>query len=203
MRQADFISKDDLCKNLGLSAGEPLILVVQHPVTTQVGKASDQMRETLEALVEVGHEAVVIYPNADAGGRAIIETIKQYEGYRFIKLFKNLPYLTFLSLMRAAAVMIGNSSAAIVDAPLFGLPAINIGIRQEGRQRGVNIFDVPHRREDIIKAIKEALADKELRAKLQQETNPYNVGRDGAERIADILSTMEINESLLQKRLTY
>ena len=112
MRQADFIPKNKLYNNLGLDPDKPVILVVQHPVTTQVEKAPEQIRQTMEALVELGEQAVVIYPNADAGGRAMIEVIKEYEDYPSIKVIKNLPYLTFVSLMKVADVMVGNSSSA-------------------------------------------------------------------------------------------
>lgn len=203
MHEDDSIAKKKLCKSLGLDADKPIILVLQHPVTTQVERACEQMRETMEALIELRQQVVIIYPNADSGGKAMIEVIKEYGNYRFIKTFKNLPYLTFISLMKAADVMVGNSSAAIVDAPLFGIPAVNIGIRQEGRERGANITDVSHKKEEIGGAIKEILTNGEFRINLQQAANPYDVERNGAEKVASILSGEEINEKLLQKRVTY
>ena len=110
--------------------------MVQHPVTTQVEEAPEQMGQTLQAIVEFQYPTIVIYPNSDAGGRRMIEIIKQYEGYSFIKTFKSLPRREYLSLMKVASVMVGNSSSGIIDAPSLGLPAVNIGIRQEGRERG-------------------------------------------------------------------
>lgn len=203
MPEADFIPKEKLCKNLDLNPDKPLILVVQHPVTTQVESAPKQMRETMEALVELKEQAVVIYPNADAGGRAIIEVIKEYGNYPFIRAFKNLPYLTFLSLMKIVDIMVGNSSAAIVDTSLFGLPAVNIGVRQEGRERGANIIDTSHKKEKIITAVKKALNDMDFKRLLKQASNPYDVEGSSAKRVADILSTIKIDEKLLQKKLTY
>lgn len=203
MGEADFTPKNELCKKLGLNPTKLLILVVQHPVTTQAKNAPEQMRATMEALVELGEQAVIVYPNADAGGRAMIEVIKEYENCPFIKTFKNLPYLTFMSLMKSADVMVGNSSAAIVDAPLFGLPAVNIGIRQEGRERTANIIDAPHEREKIVTAIRKAMDDEVFQRNLKQASNPYDVERNGAEKIANILGTIEIDNNLLQKKLTY
>jgi UDP-N-acetylglucosamine 2-epimerase (non-hydrolysing)/GDP/UDP-N,N'-diacetylbacillosamine 2-epimerase (hydrolysing) len=203
MREADFTNRVELCLNLDLDAKEPILIVIQHPVTIQVGRAHEQMRETMEALVEVKKQAVVIYPNADAGGRAMIDVIKEYSNFSFIKTFKNLPYLTFNSLMKAADVIIGNSSAAIVDAPLFGLPAVNIGSRQESRERAANVFDVSHKKGEIVKAIQRILGDEELRERLQKAPNPYDVEGKGAQEIVKVLSTMDVNERLLQRNLTY
>jgi UDP-N-acetylglucosamine 2-epimerase (non-hydrolysing)/GDP/UDP-N,N'-diacetylbacillosamine 2-epimerase (hydrolysing) len=203
MSQADLVPKEKLYKKLGLNPDEPLILVVQHPVTTQVESAPLQMRETMEALVELNEQAIVIYPNADAGGRGMIEVIKEYENYPFIKTFKNLPYLTFVSVLKVTSVMIGNSSSAIFESPLFGIPVINIGIRQIGRERGNNVIDIPHSKTEIIRAIRKALADEEFRKAVKGSVNPFDTERKGAQKIADIVSEIRIDEKLLQKRLIY
>ena len=203
MSQTDLVPKEKLYEKLGLNPDEPLILVVQHPVTTQVESAPQQMRETMEALVKLNEQAVVIYSNADAGGRAMIEVIKEYKNYTFIKTFKNLPYLTFMSLMKNAGVIVGNSSAAIVDTSLFGIPAVNIGIRQQGRERGANIIDCPPKKEKIIKSVKKALNDTDFKRLLKHVSNPYDVEKEGVKRIADVLNTVKIDDKLLQKKLVY
>jgi GDP/UDP-N,N'-diacetylbacillosamine 2-epimerase (hydrolysing) len=203
MHEADFIPKEELCKKLDLNPDKPLILVVQHPVTTQVESAPEQMRDTIEALVELNEQAVVIYPNADAGGRAMIEVFKEYENYPFIKTFKNLPYLTFVSLLKITSVMIGNSSSAIFESPLFDIPVINIGIRQIGRERGNNAIDVPHSKKEIIRAVRKALADEEFRKAVKESVNPFDIEMKGVQKIVAVLKEIKIDEKLLQKRLTY
>ncbi len=203
MHEADFIPKEELCKNLDLNPDKPLILVVQHPVTTQVESAPEQMRETMEALVELNEQAVVIYPNADAGGRAMIEVIKEYADYPFLKTFMNLPYLAFVSLLKITSVMIGNSSSAIFESPLFGIPVINISIRQIGRERGNNVTDVPHTKKEIVRAVRKALADEEFRKAVKESVNPFDIERKGAQKIVAVLSELKIDEKLLQKRLSY
>jgi UDP-N-acetylglucosamine 2-epimerase (non-hydrolysing)/GDP/UDP-N,N'-diacetylbacillosamine 2-epimerase (hydrolysing) len=203
MAKKDFIPKDKLCKKLGLSPNRPILLVLQHPVTTEVEKAGEQMRETMDALVELGEQTVIIYPNADAGGREMIKVIRQYENYQFFKIFKNFPYRTFLSLMKISTVMVGNSSSAIIEAPLFGVPAVNIGKRQEGRERGSNVIDVPHEKKAIVKAVKNALEDSEFRRRISKSQNPFNIVRKGGIKIANILSKVKIDNKLLQKTLTY
>jgi UDP-N-acetylglucosamine 2-epimerase len=144
----------------------------------------------------------VIYPNADAGGRAMIEVIKKYEGIRFIKAFRSLPRDKYLALMSAASVMVGNSSSGIIEAPSFRLPVVNIGIRQEGRDRAENVIDVGHDKEKIKAAIRKALDDKKFLSKVKNCLNPYGDGK-ASERIVAILRKTEITSDLLRKRITY
>jgi len=191
-----------LAGKFGLDLSKPLILLVQHPVTTQVENGPEQMRETLEAVVAIGYPTILIYPNADAGGRRMIMVIKEYEKYPFIKTFKSLPRNEYLSLMKVAGVLVGNSSSGIVDAPSSGLPAVNIGIRQEGRERGKNVIDVEHNKTEIIKAIKKALTDGEFLREVKKCKSPYGDGK-ASQRIAEILSSVEITPQLIQKKITY
>ncbi|MGA7678078.1 MAG: UDP-N-acetylglucosamine 2-epimerase [Dehalococcoidia bacterium] len=196
------IPTKQLAERFHLDLSQPLILVVQHPVTLQVDNAAEQMRETLEAVVEIGYPTVLIYPNSDAGGRSMIEVIRQYEGHPFIKTFKSLPRKEYLSFMKCASVIVGNSSSGIIDAPTLGLPAVNIGIRQEGRERGKNVIDVGHDKHEIVEAIEKALNDKGFIAEVKKCESPYGDGKTGP-RIARILSEIGITPQLLQKRITY
>ena len=196
------IPAESLSEKLELDLSQPSILVVQHSVTTQVDEAPHQMRATLEAIAELGHLAIVIYPNSDAGGRSIIEVIKEYERCSFIKTFENIPRKEYLSLMRIASVLVGNSSSGIIDASSLGLPAVNIGIRQEGRERGNNVIDVRHNKREIINAIERSLTDKEFLKEVKKCENPYGDGK-ASQRIAEILSEIEITPQLLQKKITY
>jgi len=203
LAKRDFIQKDELCKKLRLNSKEPILLVAQHPVTTEALKAPEQMEQTMKALVELGEQAVIIYPNVDAGGRRMIRIIEKYSKHRFFRIFKNLPYLTFISLMRVSSAIVGNSSCAIVEAPLFGVPAVNIGVRQKGRERGGNVLDVPHRKDSIVKVVKKLVSDRHLARRIRKAPNPFDVERQGASKIANVLARTKINEKLLRKRLTY
>ena len=198
----DLLSSESLARQLGLDLSRPLILLVQHPVTTQVDEAAAQMKETLDAVTEVGHRTVLIYPNSDAGGRSMIEVINEYESNHSIKAFKSLPRPEYLSLMKAASVLVGNSSSGMIDAPSFGLPVVNIGIRQEGRERGLNVIDVQHDKREIIKAIEKAVTDKEFLAQANSGGNPYGDGK-ASQRIVKVLTEVEITPGLLQKKITY
>ncbi|MBN2186835.1 MAG: UDP-N-acetylglucosamine 2-epimerase (hydrolyzing) [Dehalococcoidia bacterium] len=196
------IPAEDLARRLQLDLSQPLILLVQHSVTTQADDAPQQIKETLQAVVELGHPTILIYPNSDAGGRRMIQVISEHGKYPFIKTFKSLPHKEYLSLMKAASLMMGNSSSGIVEAPSFGLPVINIGIRQLGRERGENVINVGHDKQEIIEAVEKALTDKDFLKEVKKCDNPYGDGKT-APRIAEILSKTEITPELIQKKPTY
>jgi len=187
-----------LYRKYRLNSSLPVVLAIQHPVSVEIKRAARQMKDTLQALEELKCQAIVIYPNADAGGRAMIRVIKQYKNNPLIRAYKNIPRADYLGLMKIAAAMVGNSSSAIIEAPYFKLRAVNIGTRQFGRERAGNIIDANYGKENIKAALKKALRA----GRLKKCVSPY--GRTGtAERIAAILATLRINEKLLQKRMSY
>lgn len=196
------LSKKDISSMLSLDPDKEIILLVQHPVTTEYEQVEKQIRETMEALIEIGEQTVVIYPNADAGGKKIIEVIEQYRKYPFIRIFKSLGHEEYLSLMRVADVMVGNSSSGIIESSSFGLPVVNIGSRQKGRLRAENVIDAESSKESILKSIKTALYDENFRKVAEECTNPYGDGNAG-KRIVSILENLEINSKLLQKKISY
>lgn len=195
-------SPAELSKKYGLDLSEPILLVLQHPVVTEADEATDQIKETLNAIVDLKHQTIIIYPNADAGGRRMIKVIKKYEKYPFIKSFKSIPYTDYLGLMKIASVMIGNSSSGIIEAPSFHLPVVNIGTREKGRERSTNVIDVRHNKGEIVKAIKKAFYDKKFRDKVKKCKNPYGDGK-ASQRIVKVLSKVEVTPKLLQKKITY
>jgi GDP/UDP-N,N'-diacetylbacillosamine 2-epimerase (hydrolysing) len=196
------IPKEQLIKRFSLKSDEPLLLVTQHPVTTQSENAAKEMRITLEALAELEMQTILIYPNSDAGGRSMIEVIKEYEPLPFLHTFKSLSHIEYLSLMKIASALVGNSSSGIIEASSFHLPVVNIGIRQEGRQHANNVINVIHDKTKIIDAINKALHDETFKQKVRGCVNPYGDGKAGV-RIAEVLAEIEINNALLQKRITY
>jgi GDP/UDP-N,N'-diacetylbacillosamine 2-epimerase (hydrolysing) len=186
----------------GLSLSKPVLLVLQHSVVAEAEDAANQIRETLEAVKELKQQTVIIYPNADAGGRRMIKIIRQHEENPFVKAFKSVPHEDYLGLMKLASVMIGNSSSGIIEAPSFGLPVVNIGTRQMGRQRAGNVVDVGYDRKDIIGALKKALYDKDFIERVKHCKNPYGDGKAG-KRIARFLAEATLGSKLLEKRMTY
>ncbi|MCW3975768.1 MAG: UDP-N-acetylglucosamine 2-epimerase [Candidatus Bathyarchaeota archaeon] len=198
----DIIEPTELSKKYDLDLSKPILLVIHHPVILEFDNAPSQIRETLEAISELKYQTILVYPNADAGGRRMIEVIKEYEKSPFIKTIESIPYREFLSLMNIANAMVGNSSSGIIEAPSFGLPVVNIGSRQDGRQRSTNVIDVGYNRKGIKAAIKKALYDEDFKRKAKECKNPYGNGKASI-RIADILSKIKIDKELLQKRFTW
>ena len=181
---------------------EPLLLVVQHPVTEEFGDGVEQMRETLEAVCELAYQTVLIFPNNDAGSDDLRLMIEQYHR-PFMRVERNLSREAYAGLMRSASALVGNSSSGLIEAPAFHLPAVNIGNRQRDRARGSNVIDAPYDRVAIVEAIRTALSP-EFRDKVQSADDSPYVG-DGrvSERIVEILKTIPLDESLLRKQLAY
>lgn len=200
--EAKKISNEEVVKKFNLNPKKPIILVIQHPTSINSGDAGREMRETLNAIAELKHQTVLIYPNADAGSKEMIKVIQGYKKFPFIKTFRSLSSFDYLSLMNVASAMVGNSSSGIIEASSFGLPVINIGLRQRGRKKTKNVIDVDHNKKEIKSAIEKALYDKSFRAMAKNYKNPYGDGKTGI-RIADILSKIKINRKLLQKKITY
>lgn len=180
----------------------PVILVLQHPVTIDVSAPEFQMKQTMDAIRELNEQSIVIYPNADAGGRAMIAEIKKYENDPNIRIFPSIAHHDFLSLLRIASVLVGNSSSGIIEAPSFGVPVVNTGTRQKGRQRGENIIDCGNNKDEIKAAIRYALYDKKFKERAKKAKNPYGDGKS-SNKIVDILEKTQITPDLLKKRMMY
>jgi GDP/UDP-N,N'-diacetylbacillosamine 2-epimerase (hydrolysing) len=198
----NLFDKQELEKKLKIELQKPFILLVQHSVTTEPEDAGKQIRETLEAIKELKYQTIAIYPNSDTGGREIIRKIDEYsKKFSFIKNFKSLSHKEYLSLMKYANIMIGNSSSGIIESSSFKLPVINIGIRQEGRERTDNVIDVKPDKQQILSAVKKALSN-EFKELISNCRNPYGNGK-AAEIIVNTLSKIKIDKNLLQKKITY
>ncbi len=194
--------KKELEKKLKIRLQKPFILLLQHSVTTEAEDAGKQIIETLEAIKKLEIQTIVIYPNSDTGGRVIIKKIDEYsKKFSFIETFKSLSHKEYLSLMKYADVMVGNSSSGIIESSSFKLPVINIGIRQEGRERSNNVIDVKPDKQQILNAIEKVLS-KEFKESISQCKNPYGNG-NAAEIITKTLSELKINKDFLQKKITY
>lgn len=180
--------------------GRPLVLVLQHPVTEEAHLSGEQMRATLEAVLDCDCHAVVVYPNNDAGSLPLQRAIESVRSPR-LHVERSLSRPLFASLMAAADAMVGNSSSGILEAPSFGLPAVNLGRRQEGRLQGANVLNAPHRKDEIAAALRRALSP-EFRRQAGLRPNPYGDGRS-SQRILAILKETPIDEKLLIKRMTY
>lgn len=194
-------SPASIAQRFSLDLKKPFVLVVQHPVTEQAASAGEQMVATMEAVASLGLQAVVIYPNSDAGSIAVQECIERHRTVN-IRVERSVSRDIYAGLLSTASVIIGNSSSGIIEAPTFALPAVNIGRRQEGRIQGRNVINVlEHESRAITAALKKALS-KGFRDSLKGIENPYGDGQ-ASKRISKVLESMPINERLLLKKRTH
>src|SRR3989344_379879 len=184
----------ELKRAVGIDTSRPFILIIQHPVTTEVEKASQQIKTTLAAVKAVGLPALLLYPNNDAGGQAILQEI---EGTK-VRYVPTVPYQVFANLLRRATVLVGNSSTGIHEAATFRIPVVNIGSRQAGRLRPENVIDVPNESEKIRKAIETALSDSDFKEIVGRCKNPYGDGKS-APRIIKVLKEISLTPELIAK----
>ena len=198
------LSTEELSQRLGfhLDDDEPLLVVIQHVISTEIDHAYRQMRQTLEAVADLGLKTVLSYPNTDAGGQQMIRAIREFESLPNLFTAKNIPRLEFVNLFRSASCLLGNSSAGILEAPILKLPVVNVGNRQKGRLHAENVTFVPHEKNAIIDAVRRAVFDPGYRAVVEHCSNPYGDGQS-AKKIAEILAMTEINDQLLIKDITY
>lgn len=195
-------SKKELFKKYHLDQNEITFLVVQHPLTTLKDRGYSQLRELLQALDTVKKQTVLLYPNCDAGGKKFINLIKNYSKKSYLHAYQNMPHADYLGVMKSVDLMIGNSSSGIIEAPSFKIPVVNIGSRQQGRERSTNIIDVQPEKNKIIKAIDFALHDKNFRQEVQTCKNRFGDGL-AAKKIIKILKEIPLDEPLIQKQITY
>lgn len=198
LRRSTLLMRPQLEEKLGCDLGIPNILISYHPVTL----ADDTLQETdalFSALSQLPGQLLFCYPNADAGSRALIERTRSFLAARgHGRAFVNLDAVTYWSLLRYVEVLVGNSSSGIMETASFGLPTVNVGIRQQGRERARNVLDAPADTAVILAAIRTA-CHPDFRACLHGITNPYGDGH-ASERIAEILTSVPLGQKLLLKR---
>lgn len=173
------------------------LVVLQHPVTTEYEASRRHIEETLWTIHDLGMPTLWFWPNVDAGSDGTskgIRVFREHHKLPHVHFFRNLPPDDFLVLLRHAHCIVGNSSVAIRECSYLGVPAVNIGSRQQGRDRGANVIDVDYDRSAIAEAVRRQIA-----AGRYESDTLYGTG-DAGKRIAEALATAEIS---IEKRLTY
>ncbi len=185
-------------QTLGISFRKQPLVVAWHPVTLddQICRETDPLFEALETVTD---PLIFCFPNADAGSREIRDRVAAFCSQRADShLYVNLPHQIYWGLLQHSMAIVGNSSSGIMEAPALPLPCLNIGRRQQGRERSRCIVDVPAQKEAILAGL-ERVGSREFRDSLQGMKNPYGDGTAG-ERIAEILANVELGRRLLEKR---
>ena len=188
------LSFEDLTKSLNIPLKQLYFLVTYHPVTL----ANDAIEFEFAALLKVldrypHHHVLFTYPNADNGGHLIIRMIEQYCQAHSTRAFvvKSLGYARYLSAVAYADAVLGNSSSGIIEVPAFGVPSINIGLRQQGRLAAESVLQADADDESIADALHQALTPA-FRETCRHALNPYGDGQVAA-RILAVLKSADLS----------
>ena len=197
LRRSTLLDRAALESKLGLSLSSPVIVAAWHPVTI-LRDTNAEADAFFAALAQSTGKLVFVYPNADAGGLALIDRARDLAATRaHAHVFVNLDAVTYWSLLSHADALVGNSSSGIMEAASFALPVVNVGMRQQGRERARNIIDVPANAAAIRDALDRALSPA-FRKSLDGMTNPYGDGT-AAQMIASVLSSVPLDGLLIKQ----
>jgi UDP-N-acetylglucosamine 2-epimerase (non-hydrolysing)/GDP/UDP-N,N'-diacetylbacillosamine 2-epimerase (hydrolysing) len=198
LRRSEIPRREQLESLLDVSVEALSVLVAYHPVTI----ARDTLREAdalFEALARSEHQVLFCFPNSDAGSRRLIERARVFcEARPASRLFVNLNPRHYWGLLHLVTALLGNSSSGIMESASIPIPTVNIGLRQQGRERAANVIDVPADAEAIRVALARAL-DPSFREGLRDLANPYGDG-EASSRIVEVLVGAPLGERLLLKR---
>ena len=180
-----------------LDASRPYLVVLQHPVTTEYGDGIIQINETLKAVEAIGMQTAWLWPNVDAGSDDIAKGLRKYREKKnpdFIHIYRNFSVEDYARLINNCACIVGNSSSALREGAFLGVPAVNLGTRQQNREHGENVIHVNYNSDEIEDAIR-----RQIKNGRYKKSNLFGEGLAG-EKITDILAKVEVN---IQKKLFY
>jgi UDP-N-acetylglucosamine 2-epimerase (non-hydrolysing)/GDP/UDP-N,N'-diacetylbacillosamine 2-epimerase (hydrolysing) len=197
LRRSRLLDVRELEETLQVSLQRPTAVVAYHPVTI-VRDTTQEADSLFAALENVDAQILFCYPNSDAGSHALMQRTRAFLATRSdARVYVNLDAVTYWSLLRHVALLIGNSSSGIMEAASFTLPVVNIGFRQQGRERARNVLDAEPEASAIVTRIAEGMSS-EFRASLRGLANPYGDGH-AAETIVRVLTSTPLSEKLLVK----
>ena len=201
IKNNNITSKIQLEKKYNMKITGDEIILLQHPVTTQIESSKKQIDNTLNAIKKLKKPTICISPNSDAGNFEIFQALqKASSDFSFIRLFQNMPRNDFLGLLSNCSVLVGNSSSGIIEASYFKIPVVNIGIRQKNREKGNNVIDVKDNSILIYNAIKKLFNPKSKH--IGKLSSIYGSGNT-SKKIIKILETILLNDKLIQKQIMY
>ncbi len=198
LRRRKLFSQEEIEKDLQIDLNQKTIVIAYHPVTLSSDTVAEA-NDVFDALEKIPHQVVFCYPNSDAGCHQLIERAKIFCRKRQnTYLFVNLNHLKYWSLLKYSDLLLGNSSSGIMETASLELPTVNIGIRQKGRERPINIIDTESKSKSILEAVEKGLSE-DFISSLVGMKNLYGDGH-ASERIVDILCKTTLGEELLIKR---
>lgn len=196
------LSREELEKSLGVKLGEQYAVATYHPVTLEKNTSESQVRDLLDVCIKRKDICFIFTKaNADEDGRKINKILEEYSKYENIKVYSSLGMKRYLSALKYAKFVIGNSSSGILEAPSFKIATINIGDRQKGRLRASSVIDVENDKKSIEDAINLALS-KDFEQRLKTTVNPYGDGNTSS-KIIDILKKYMLEGKIDLKKEFY
>lgn len=183
-----------------LKFNDDYLLFAYHPVTTNLEEIQ-QLQEMLSVLLDTDMNIVCILPNADAGSDLVLNAYRVFETDEKMHFVKSFEQLDYLSILQNAKLMVGNSSSGIIEAASFHIPVVNIGSRQDRRERSANIIDIATNARDLKQALANALTEKFLK-KVTMTDNVYGKGNT-SKLVVEILKGIAASKELIQKTITY
>lgn len=202
LRTTPRLDVDALAELLGDGVRGDYAVVIHHPVHSDETAGAAEIDLILRHLVNAEIEAFVGAPNTDAGSHAISAAIERWADEPTVHVYRNLPRVPFVSLLAGAAVLVGNSSLGLHEAPYLGLPVVNVGERQRGRLAAGNVQWVDADDAALGDAVQRAVRDPSYRASLRAVDPLYGDGHT-AEKVVAVLRSLPDRAALLDKNLTY
>ncbi len=197
LRRSLLLGRHELETKLGIEFTTPTLLTAWHPVTI-LRDTNAEADALFSALAQAPGQIVFVYPNSDAGSYTLIERTRALAAARpLTRIFVNLDAVTYWSLLGQVDAMIGNSSSGIMEAASFALPVVNVGMRQQGRERAGNVIDAPAETTAIVAALTQAL-DPDFRKSLRGMKNPYGDG-SAATTIARVLTSVSLDGLIIKQ----
>jgi GDP/UDP-N,N'-diacetylbacillosamine 2-epimerase (hydrolysing) len=193
LTKTKYPSRAEMATRWGFDEDKPIVLMVFHPVVQENEEAGEQADSILQALQKTGVQVLCLEPNSDAGGDSIKKVIARYIGDQNFRKVDHLQRTDFLAWLSCVDILVGNSSSGIIEAASFGTPVLNIGSRQQNRERSGNVTDVQPVTNDLIIAINSVLD-----LGRGQWENVYGDGNAG-ERIVELLAKLPLTTALLSK----
>lgn len=196
LKRAEFMDVAEIARSLDFPLNQPYFLVTYHPVTLADEKPEQSFNALLDALDEFkDHQVIITYPNADDGGRRIIPLLEQYakSNPQRVCAIPSLGQKRYLSTVKNAAVVIGNSSSGIIEVPSFNVPTVNVGVRQQGRLAAKSVLNCDPNKQSIMESIKSAIK-REYKTSNEHIQNPYGAGNASGQVIA-MLKNMQFEPS--------
>lgn len=196
IKRSHFLSLEKLSVSLNFKFTHPYFLVTYHPVTLGKESPEGSFKAILEALDSYpNYQVILTYPNADDGGRKIIPLLEAYASSQpnRVLAIPSLGQLRYLSAVKHAAAVIGNSSSGIIEVPAFDVPTVNIGDRQKGRLAAKSVLNCPADSQSIIDTIKIAIT-RSYKGSDEKITNPYGQGNASA-KIIEMIKSMNFERS--------